>query len=108
MQEPADVRVGFERIEKGIVAKARFDGTETDAVSGRFERGESGDEIGESVSSGTVEREVAAGEDDLAEAGGEEGARPCEHVVERNGDGRTAELRHDAIGALPGASILYF
>ena len=76
--------VGFERIEKGGVAKARFDGAETDAVPGRFERGEGGGKIRESVSVGTVEREVAAGEDDLAEAGGEERPRLREHVIERN------------------------
>ena len=107
MEESADVRVGFERIQKVRVTDARLDGAEPDAVSGRFQCGDRSGEFREPTPRIVVEAEVASGEHQFAEAGIEVGAGAGEHIGERDGDRRAAERGDDAEGTTPRTSILH-
>ena len=78
------------------------------ASRGRRQFGQGGEEIGEVMARIAVEREIAAGDDELAEAGIQKGACAIEHGREGERGRRTSELRHDAKGAAAIAAILDF
>ena len=108
VQEAADVRMRGERVEEVRAAEPRLKRTEAEAVRrGAVERGEGGDEVGEAPPGVAVEGEIAARDDELAVAGGEEGARAREDVREGDGGGRAAKLRDDAERAASRAAVLH-
>ena len=121
VERTADVGVGRQTIEDAVVADAWLEGTEAHAVDrtgrggkfvcasrGRRQFGQGGEEIGEVMARIAIEREIAAGDDELAETGIQKGACAIENGWEGERCRRAPELGHDAKGAAAIAAILDF
>ena len=81
MEEPADARVLGHRVDCLLCAGAGLKGSEPDATAG-VQSGQRGDEIGETLAFGGVEREVAASDDNLMVTGVNEAFGTVEKVRE--------------------------
>ena len=104
VDEPADVGTGGEGVQDSGVANPRFERTEPHAHRQVCQRCE---EVCKSVSGVAVEREVAAGDDNLAVSGVKESSRAGERLREGEGLRRASKRRDDAEGALAGTAVLH-